>query len=727
MKLKNRKIKIILFVSIIVLLFFIFDYSAQAIVAPGADSYYNTSNLTSKNNTGTNDTPYLARPFVYAFNVLLYAVLYVISILIYLAGLVLDWVLNPAVIKSVLNNSAINDVWAIVRDLLNLAFILVLIFSAFATIFQIEKYHAKKIVLTLIIMALLVNFSLPISRFIIDSSNIIMYFFLNAAFGNPSDGQTIASNALARNFSVTEMFNMKLSTIDSNYLTSGRLIIAIIFGFLIMITFIFFAFTFVVRIAVLALLIVFSPVGFVAAIFPSSKNFSTSWWTQLFKQSFMGPILVFGLLFAIRFLEVVLTKGDGITKVFDNLLASNRSENSVMSEFVAKGIYFTLPIVTLWAVLIAGQKVGAMGAATAMNWGRRAGRWGGRIVGGMTGYNVAERGYHAYQARRKEARESGIGVRFGKRVGSAQDWVRSKMPFGKDAEIRYQRDIANRVEEEAKRNDVVNKSEQDLIAMKGKGNRFEKAAAIRELATRSKATETDLTDMGKAFGETSQVFKQLVNKVKLYNPAAAFAHIKDDTERQNTIKEFVNSNQFDYKKLKYDALGGPKGTLEAKRGEEFMRIALEEEDISVEGIEELRNRGGIYKENINRTIQAIADTKDSSGNYIYVDADNKANRNIQMAHLGLMGHQSSASLANDAMRKRMFKDMNEKTGKRLDGTNLAYLPEIEGQISPAKLGAILQNMEKKDIAEQIANYMRRPGGKHAEYMNTNPNLAGLYK
>ena len=57
------------------------------------------------------------------------------------------WVIDPNNVSGangMLNKQAVKDVWVMVRDLLNMTFILILLFAAFCTIFQVEKWNLKK-------------------------------------------------------------------------------------------------------------------------------------------------------------------------------------------------------------------------------------------------------------------------------------------------------------------------------------------------------------------------------------------------------------------------------------------------------------------------------------------------------------------------------------------------------------------------------------------------------
>src|SRR3989344_2666981 len=71
-----------------------------------------------------------------------------------------DFINAPAVIKG----------WVLVRDVANMAFLIIFIAIAFATILGIEKYEYKQLLPKLLIMAVLVNFSRTICGIIIDAA-----------------------------------------------------------------------------------------------------------------------------------------------------------------------------------------------------------------------------------------------------------------------------------------------------------------------------------------------------------------------------------------------------------------------------------------------------------------------------------------------------------------------------------------------------------------------------
>ena len=75
------------------------------------------------------------------------------------------------------NSTFIPEAWGVVRDLSNLFFILILLYIGIKMILGLGGHDVKKMVVQVIIMALLINFSMFFSKIIIDSANILALVF----------------------------------------------------------------------------------------------------------------------------------------------------------------------------------------------------------------------------------------------------------------------------------------------------------------------------------------------------------------------------------------------------------------------------------------------------------------------------------------------------------------------------------------------------------------------
>lgn len=301
----------------------------------------------------------IASPFILAFNGLLYAVLWAVSKLLIVAAFLLDRAASTELFSLILNSSAIVKGWRMIRDICNLFFILVLLFSAFCTIFQVSKWNLKTILLTLVIVALLINFSFPIARFIIDAANVTMYFLLNQLFNPGSNQDTIISTQLGAITGVQQtLLNVDITSSSS---LTGQLILSIIFIFILMATMMVIAITLLARIVILAILVMFSAGGLVATIFPSTQNISKQWWDNLFKYAFIGPILVFFMYFAVM--------------LMNSIAPDPVSMDPNSKSFLATAIRFAIPVTILWIGLAMSQKMGAIGASYATKKLAQGGNW----------------------------------------------------------------------------------------------------------------------------------------------------------------------------------------------------------------------------------------------------------------------------------------------------------------------------------------------------------------
>lgn len=316
-----------------------------------------TNSNTVCNNVGFNPITW--------FNCLMLIILQFLAMLLQAVSYLFEQVVKPSVFNTVVGtNATIYTTWAMVRDTLNIAFILVLLFSAFCTVFQIEKYGYKKILLTLVIMALLVNFSFPIARVIIDFSNVIMYYFIN----NLGIGTKAASifPTIAEDSAIANI----IATGDASANASSSLLLAsVVFMFILVVTVFVITILLLIRIVVLAFLVIFSSIAFVGSIVPFLSTHASKWWDNLFKYSFFGPIMVFMIYVSLQ------------------MMASVRSIGSGTTDTIASMALFSLPIVILLAGLMVAKNMSIMGAAAITGSATKFLTWSGKT---LTGYRAAK-------------------------------------------------------------------------------------------------------------------------------------------------------------------------------------------------------------------------------------------------------------------------------------------------------------------------------------------------
>ncbi len=267
-----------------------------------------------------------------------YLLAYFSSQLVIIAGVFADLMIEFQ--KQILNTQGIVGIgWPIVRDIANLAFIIPIIIIALANILRIQEYGIQKKLPTLIIAAILVNFSYEIAAIFVNFSQVLIEFFFSKINGNFSDlvGQSFGPQRLwstqQENFldQVIEplqkadnlgiIFSTTLGFALSPYLiTIFNLIItfvAFIFGILLLIRFIY-----------LSILIILFPIVWLLWIVPGTQKTFNEWWSNFMKWIFFAPILAFFVYLIAASLEDIKSfsqQNETIVeydKVFENLFKS---------------------------------------------------------------------------------------------------------------------------------------------------------------------------------------------------------------------------------------------------------------------------------------------------------------------------------------------------------------------------------------------------------------------
>jgi uncharacterized protein YdcH (DUF465 family) len=355
--------------------------------------------------------------------ILSYLVLYLTSWVLFVAALLFDFTISFTLSMTDLVNSfsVIQYGWEVFRNLINLFFILILVFISISTILQVDSYGYKKLLGKLVIAAILINFSMFFTKVIIDVSNITALVFYKQimieADANSSDAKA-GDNAVSKGLvdasaGASNLTNNKLSlgimnalglqtiwgvakdtgggsplgtaseTSNNPAVNSGgaiaekggagvglnpwKMTLVGLGGsiFILMLSFIFFAasFMFLARTAVLIMLMVTSPIAFAANILPQTSGLSSRWWKRLNSAVLFAPVYML-LMFVT--LKMVWGRGDKI----NDLLAifSNNGDYGMSSVF-----FFFLLCFMLVMCLTAAASIGTVGAKTMNAWGKSLG------------------------------------------------------------------------------------------------------------------------------------------------------------------------------------------------------------------------------------------------------------------------------------------------------------------------------------------------------------------
>lgn len=178
--------------------------------------------------------------------------------------------------------------WKVVLGLADVFVVIILLFLAITNILHIkyDDYAIKKSLPTLIAGVILANFSVFITKMLVDATNALTATFTGGDAGTmvkdiitaviPTDGKP-------QFLTTTSLFG---------------LILAIFFAFFAIVVFLILGFLFYIRYIVILTLTIAAPLAFVLMAFPPTQGIFKQWWGWYAKFIFMKPISIFLLYLA---------------------------------------------------------------------------------------------------------------------------------------------------------------------------------------------------------------------------------------------------------------------------------------------------------------------------------------------------------------------------------------------------------------------------------------------
>jgi len=270
-------------------------------------------------------------------------------------GIFLTWVLSPGFISysytrpgdAAPDNPVIQTGLEVTAGFANMILVLVLVYIAIAIMLQLAGRDTKKLLVTFLIVALLVNFSTIICGVIVDTANIIMNFFTRDLSAD-AFSENLGSRVAALNFE----FNADVDTTARLQIIAQLAILVpfiLILGFIMIIL----AFIFIFRYIAIWILVILSPIAFVLYIAPATRRYFQEWWSQFIGWSFIGATCGFFLYLA---LYLVMRLETNTTDVVSPVTIQNAEGafNAILPFFVA--------VAFLALGLVFGLKTSAMGA-----------------------------------------------------------------------------------------------------------------------------------------------------------------------------------------------------------------------------------------------------------------------------------------------------------------------------------------------------------------------------
>lgn len=327
------------------------------------------------------------------------ALLTITSWFLGMAGLLLNEVIKFTVVdmaKNISGVSGINIAWRVFRDLANLAFVFILLDVAIRTILGVGNVNTKKMLVNVIIIALLLNFSLFFTKIMIDGSNILTLGFYNKISVSGGNNDLIGgiSGAFMNKLGVSGIFDVTgIADLvkDNGFGNVGKILLFGIFGSILFLVtgFVFLAaaLMFIIRYVTFIFLMLLSPLAFASMALPHD-NYSRKWWDKLMDNIIFAPIFMVLTWATLTVLGDMLSSGSsGVGSIIKAISAPVPTVGLVLN--------FIIVIVMMVATLVISKELGAAGAAGALKYGKKlrgqTTSWVGRNTLGKAGASLDKR------------------------------------------------------------------------------------------------------------------------------------------------------------------------------------------------------------------------------------------------------------------------------------------------------------------------------------------------
>ncbi|MBU1167433.1 hypothetical protein KKC60_03435 [Patescibacteria group bacterium] len=308
------------------------------------------------------------------------------------AGLLaaVSWAFNKLITtpSNVAAFDAVQVGWVVVRDVVNMFFILILLVMAFGTILRIENYQFKKLLPRLIIGILLVNFSRTICAIFIEFSDVLMRAF---TFGNSNANIAAGfTRTLGMDKLVTVGAAVDTKTINDSSVAAGMAMLVIFVGlFILAMTGMVVLLT--VRLVALMFLTVISPVAFLFDIVPKTQEYAKKWWGEFTKFILYGPVATFCVFLSLKVASTLSSKGTEALMPGGKLdTAALKGGFFITSWDFEQFMRFILIITMLYASFLVVKGVSSFGAGALLGFAT------GKVLGGAAGLTAGLFGIGKY-------------------------------------------------------------------------------------------------------------------------------------------------------------------------------------------------------------------------------------------------------------------------------------------------------------------------------------------
>ncbi len=248
----------------------------------------------------------LTGPAFKVIQTILFVLGIILQALIYILGLLFNFAMkfNTTYLHDIFSIGAINDIWTLVRDTLNVFFIFMLLYIAIQRIIGAWGVRAATTISNLVLSALFINFSMFIAKFIIDVGNVFAIAFYNqlaSVSGGDISFNLVGGPELLNTFTHWSLTSQTADMVTALFRIAilGTIIYVLFWAILI----------FVGRVVMLIYLTATSPIAFVGNTLPRLRAEADEWWKNFVEQILVAPVFLFFLFIIFKVTEHVNDKG----------------------------------------------------------------------------------------------------------------------------------------------------------------------------------------------------------------------------------------------------------------------------------------------------------------------------------------------------------------------------------------------------------------------------------
>lgn len=213
-----------------------------------------------------------------------------------LTEILFNWVIGPDFISvsfTGADNIFVYESWLMIRDFANIGIVLSMVYAGLRMALGIGSFQTKRTLVRLIGLAFLINFTPVLIGLVIDASNIAMNYFFRGA-----ENMTLGGELRRAMYQVNP-----ISSSSSGMIGLIQLFIVVCTIFFIALLYLILTATFVMRYVVLWVLIILSPLAFLAFAFSGGEKFWRQWWSNFISWTFVGVPIAFFVNLALKMLK----------------------------------------------------------------------------------------------------------------------------------------------------------------------------------------------------------------------------------------------------------------------------------------------------------------------------------------------------------------------------------------------------------------------------------------